>query len=416
MASGNGYIRIFRALFANPIWKSNSAFDIRSAFIDMIQRAAYQPTHAIRNGKAIQIGVGEFVASERELCADWHCSRSTVQKFLDIFRSLGSLEIRECKTAKATIYKLPNYAALNGIFDRSATNDKTTDETKNATPLEYNKNNKKERNTPPYNPPKSGQFSEEIPQKEGENGAKTGVFASKRGESGAPQGRVEERGLCAYAAPSRDEWYSYAESIGWSYPEEYEQSFNRFESTKNSRGEWLDGNGKRITNWRAMCDAVRNWHDKKQRRMRNNYRAISDCLDDDVEPAHWRIEYARQFKLADVSEVDRCYESFAALKLANRSLAALVLTRCIKGYAEDRAQFRTEYPAEMSIERLKEAYKYCVNYNDVMRNETSEDRAVLAAQSIEEIKAASPFYYERICELAKAPPFQLARIFKELAL
>lgn len=414
MAAGNGYIRIFRSLFANPIWKCNTAFDIRSAFIDMIQRAAYQPMRVIRNGAVIEIGVGEFVASQDELCADWNCGRSTVRKYIDLFRSLGSLTTR--KTSNATIYKLPNYADLNGILDVSAPTDKPAQKPALQPMYLNNKINKKERNTPPYNPPKNGRISEEIPQKEGENGAKTGVFASKRGESGAPQGRVEERGLCAYAAPSRDEWYSYAESIGWSYPEEYEQSYNRFEATKNSRGEWLDGKGNSIRNWRAMCESCRNSHDRMQRRKRNNFRPIPDCLDDDVEPAHWRIEYARQFKLADVSEVDRCYESFAALKLANRSLAALILTRCIKGYAEDRAQFRTEYPAEMSIERLKEAYKYCVNYNDAMRDETSEDRAVLAAQSIEEIHAASPLYYERICELAKAPPFRLAQIFKELAL
>ena len=350
----SGYIRLYRSLFANPIWTSNEPFDLRSAFIDLVQRAAFVPTFAVRNGKTVKVDVGELVASERELAERWNMSRTQVRRHLGILRALGSVETREVKEANATIYKLPNYAELNGICASGATTEQTASQPPNEPrPPRHIQNKINNKNISPLYPPKAP----ETPPKKGENGANPADFALKNGGNGSPIRRVYEgqrAGVGALPAPTYDEWNSYAAAIGWAYPEEYRSSWQYFEMTKDDRGYWRDKEHRVIANWRMLCESLVDYWAKRNGRKRHNYRPIEDCLREcaasGIEPLHWRDEYAAQFKLQSVETVGEYYETFGALLAANRSLAALIMARCIKHHREDRAQFDTQYVAELKAE------------------------------------------------------------------
>lgn len=393
-----GFIKIYRSLFSNPIWTANEPFDIRSAWIDMIQRAAFNTTFVIKNRKSIPIEAGCFAASERELAADWHCTRACAREYISVFISMGCLS--RFNFEGTTIYKLNSYAYFNGVSRGDPPNPQPI---RNQSPTSsiYNI----ERRTKEFTPP-----SPHRPQKkEEENGAGAspsacngghGACASQGGHGSACAECNGQNGGCsapvqglrpesgngncgasapapASGAPTLDEWSAYAVSIGWEYSEEYQNCWKHFQTTRNRRGEWRDKNGLTISDWKLHCQLMRDFWAGKMGRRRANFRTIAECLGDDAEPIHWRQEYAAQFKMANVDDVAKWYVSFADLKERNFSLATLILTRCLKNHYEDRKQFRTEYRAEMADEKpsprpITRACKKCGKTFTLQANEWSD--------------------------------------------
>nr|DAL85803.1 MAG TPA: replisome organizer [Caudoviricetes sp.] len=398
----SGYIKIFRSLFSNPIWTSDGEFDIRSAWIDMIQRAAFSTTFVIRKSKSIPIEVGCFAASERELQRDWHCSRDRVRQYIGIFVSMGC--VSKYSYEGTTIFRLNNYAELNSLAGQNPPS-RQPNYNQTATTSIYNiQRRAKERNTPSIAPAASD--AEEAARKKNGDGAgappsayagtdggglapsvapgpdggtlSVGVGAgcdevsgrnfmeAKNGAGGAcvggsggcaghgrrPAGGAEAA-RSAWAAPSLQEWGAYAVSIGWDYSEEYTSCWGHFQKTANARGQWRSRNGLVITDWRLHCREMAEFWAKKNGRRRNNFRTIDECIGDGLEPPHWRQEYCAQFKMKDIADVDNWYPSWGALVDENYSLAAKIMSRCLKNHFEDRALFRTEYSAEIASAPLR---------------------------------------------------------------
>lgn len=365
----NGFIKIYRSLFANPIWTANEPFDIRSAWIDMIQRAAFNTTFVIKNRKSIPIDVGCFAASERELAIDWHCTRACVREYIGVFMSMGC--ISRYNFEGTTIYKLTNYASINGISSQDAPRLQPICN-QDATTLYNNipRRTKKEK-YPPYTPlqkkedgagasPSALGISGDASAFRKVNGSADAEFQANGGCGATVQGLHPDgvrscgvMGTPASGAPTLKEWCAYALSIGWEYSEEYQNCWKHFESTRDKRGNWRDKNGLPITDWKLHCQLMHDYWAKKNGRHRANFRTIEECMRDDLEPIHWRHEYAAQFKMADIGDVSKWYLSFADLKARDFSLATLILTRCLKFHSEDRKQFRTEYRSEMAAEKPK---------------------------------------------------------------
>lgn len=359
MATANGFIKIYRSLFSNPIWTANEPFDIRSAWIDLIQRAAFVPTYIIKNRKTISLDVGEFAASERDLARDWKLTRTRVREYLGIFERLGGLNRRTAH--KTTIFKLLYFAELNDICEPSTTTKQPQQRPQRdhnaTTPYIYNKERKKERSSTDSLGVGVGVGAKK------ENGSPAGEYETKKDGSLT---RVDEtvavgasalqtadanghcRAMIDGCSPSFDAWAAYAISIGWEYSEEYTYSWKQYEQTKNPRGQWIDKAGRVITNWHFAADNLARYYAKKNGRLRNNFRTIAECIDDKFEPNFWRQEYAAQFKMSDISGVDKWFASWADLVEKDYSLACLILARCLKNHAEDRELFRTEYTAEMA--------------------------------------------------------------------
>ena len=108
-----GYIPIHRKLFDNWLWKYNQPFDVRSAWIDLIQMAVYQAEKTVViDGRQTQLKRGQVVVYQRFMMGRWRWSNSRVKNFLDKLENNGM--ITRQKTQRKTIVTLCNYDTYNG--------------------------------------------------------------------------------------------------------------------------------------------------------------------------------------------------------------------------------------------------------------------------------------------------------------
>lgn len=102
-----GHIKIARRMFddTSEHWVDGTRFDSRSAWIDLIQMAAWAP-YLYRGVDALERG--EFVASVRYLAERWQWPKSTVSDSLRIRTLAGQLAVQRVGH-HGTIYLLVNY-------------------------------------------------------------------------------------------------------------------------------------------------------------------------------------------------------------------------------------------------------------------------------------------------------------------
>lgn len=159
MSKEKGYVRLYRSLSDNFLWLSNEHFDKRSAWIDLILMANYQPVERFQDGVLIKLDRGELFASRSFLMNRWGWSKDKVLRFLRLLETQGM--VHQSPTTKGTIIRIENY----GFYQGDKTADDTTNETADRPPARqqtiHNLNKVKESNTSKKNIRGGGRIVEE---------------------------------------------------------------------------------------------------------------------------------------------------------------------------------------------------------------------------------------------------------------
>ncbi len=124
--SKEGYIKLYRKFFDNPLWVEPREYSRAEAWLDLIQAAGIEERVIILDGRAIESRRGELAASRRFLENRWRWSAGKVTRFLDMLKSQGMIETR--KEHGQTVIRLCNYDTYNPLVTDSHTGGKTSDE------------------------------------------------------------------------------------------------------------------------------------------------------------------------------------------------------------------------------------------------------------------------------------------------
>lgn len=153
-----GFIKIYRSIEDNPIWKSEERFSRRDAWIDLLLMANHEQRTVIINGEEIIVNRGQRFTSLDNLANRWHWNdRKTVLRYLRLLEKLGMLT--RCATHRGTLLTIVNYDKFQGGGTPDATPDAPsgalsdapsgTTQTKNYISNYSNKNERQEEAGPP---------------------------------------------------------------------------------------------------------------------------------------------------------------------------------------------------------------------------------------------------------------------------
>ena len=114
-----GWIKVFRKIIDDEIWNSPEPYDSRSAWLDLLLRAAYERQEVKTSQGIVILQPGELITTEAELAARWKWSRRKVRKFL----ADNKLAKRRTGngTRSGTILTLENYTIYQGKRTKSDT-------------------------------------------------------------------------------------------------------------------------------------------------------------------------------------------------------------------------------------------------------------------------------------------------------
>lgn len=122
MAEPNeGYIRLHRRLWEHPYWQDPERL---RAWIDCLLMAAWKPHRRLIGATQVDIGRGEFIASDSFLTTRWGWSRGKARRFMAAAEEAGEIETRG-STAEGTRYLVVKY----GEYQRGRPSDDTDNET-----------------------------------------------------------------------------------------------------------------------------------------------------------------------------------------------------------------------------------------------------------------------------------------------
>lgn len=150
-----GWIKIYRKIQDSAIWTSDTPFDFRSAWIDLIMMANIKDKQVIYRGTTITVKRGEVYTSIRKLAERWHWSKDKVSRYIQILIDLDMVK-KQKRTHHATLLTLIKYDdfqnARNTDKDSNKDNDKDTDKDSgkdaDKSLLKNNKNIKNEKEEP----------------------------------------------------------------------------------------------------------------------------------------------------------------------------------------------------------------------------------------------------------------------------
>lgn len=120
-----GWIRVYRKLEDNVLWKNNEPFDRRSAWIDLLLMANYKDNEILFDGKPFVVKCGQCLTSVRKLGVKWSWSKDRVLKFFRLLESIGM--ITKTSTNKRTLITIVNYEIYQGLLDTDKDTDQDTD-------------------------------------------------------------------------------------------------------------------------------------------------------------------------------------------------------------------------------------------------------------------------------------------------
>ena len=120
-----GWIKIYRKLEDNVLWKNNEPFDRRSAWIDLLLMANYEDSECLFDGKPFTVKRGQVLTSVRKLGVKWSWSKDRVLHFLRLLESTGMCT--KSSNNKRTLITIVNYEIYQGLIDTDKDTDRYTD-------------------------------------------------------------------------------------------------------------------------------------------------------------------------------------------------------------------------------------------------------------------------------------------------
>ena len=120
------YIKLYRQIRDNWIWKQSEPFDKRSAWIDLLLSANRFEKTVHEGGQDVVVKPGQFLLSIEKLCERWQWSRNKVKRFLANLQSEQMLDT--IRTHKWTIFEITNFALYQGFSEDASKVDEPTSE------------------------------------------------------------------------------------------------------------------------------------------------------------------------------------------------------------------------------------------------------------------------------------------------
>lgn len=107
-----GWIKIYRSVQDHWLWNNGTAFDERSAWIDLLMMMNFKERKFQLGKELLTAERGERVTSERKLAERWGWSRTKTRNYLELLEKDGMIELE--KTSKRTRVKACNYDLYQG--------------------------------------------------------------------------------------------------------------------------------------------------------------------------------------------------------------------------------------------------------------------------------------------------------------
>ena len=127
-----GYVRIYRCIEDNILFRDPEPANKKSAWIDLILMANHQKNEILVGNTVIVVKRGQKYTSTRKLAQRWGWSRNRVMRYLALLESEGMV-YKEC-IGNGTLLTLVNYGKYQGGRDTNgATNEATDEATSEAT-------------------------------------------------------------------------------------------------------------------------------------------------------------------------------------------------------------------------------------------------------------------------------------------
>lgn len=104
----DGWIKLYRILKDNEIWKNKEPYDKRSAWIDLLLRSTHQKIKFLFGNEIIELIPGQIITSELKLATEWKWSRHKVRDFLKTLERIGQIGTPK-RTSKYTIITIINW-------------------------------------------------------------------------------------------------------------------------------------------------------------------------------------------------------------------------------------------------------------------------------------------------------------------
>lgn len=161
---GTGFAAIYRSLLDHWIWTSDTPFDDRSAWIDLILNANHEDRQIKVGQNVITIHAGQKWTSYVKLANRWKWSRERVYRYIKMLKKEGMVYVDA--TPNGTLLTLVNYEKFTVNGNANETTTKTTGKTSSKTSgetstetqttMNNNVNNEEQINKKDPAPPKGG--------------------------------------------------------------------------------------------------------------------------------------------------------------------------------------------------------------------------------------------------------------------
>lgn len=250
--SNEGFIKLSRSFFNNPLWSEERTYSLAEAWLDLIQMARFDvaPQSMVIKMKTITIHRGELRASQRYLAQRWKWSIGKVNRFLKMLENERSLERRN--EHSETIIKLCKYELYNPITSEYLNTKMNTNRTlaeHRQIQIKESKERKEDvllKKEPKYkhNNMGEGNFSEENPQ-------------TDKPPNAEPSKKVAKKKV---SIPSMEEFTTYA--LDYIEQKKIKGTREQWKPTIETKYEawkdagWKDGYGKPIANWKLKIQST----------------------------------------------------------------------------------------------------------------------------------------------------------------
>lgn len=115
-----GYIKVHRTIWQNPLW--SEPFDKARAWIDLIMLANYNGDQATVGGKLIDVPRGCLVSSFTTLAKRWKWSLTKTRDFMGFLEE--KTQIKLLKNGKKIVVEIVNYELYQGVENGKKTEKK----------------------------------------------------------------------------------------------------------------------------------------------------------------------------------------------------------------------------------------------------------------------------------------------------
>ena len=121
-----GYVRIYRCIEDNILFRDPEPANKKSAWVDLIIMANHKKAEILIGNTKVIVKRGQKFTSTRKLAERWGWSRNRVMRYLALLESEGMV-YREC-IANGTLLTIVNYGKYQGARDTNETTNGATDE------------------------------------------------------------------------------------------------------------------------------------------------------------------------------------------------------------------------------------------------------------------------------------------------